>query len=122
MSDQNDLVEASFVHEFDMQVFRDGHWLYTIKGEGGAPIYVGVSQNVLSRIADHSILQRRFSWDEVTGVTIELIGDKVEAHARERDLIDRRRPKYNVIHNPDHAYHKKFKNRKRSLGSGLSAA
>lgn len=66
---------------------------------GDEVVYVGITSVGVNRIADHAKL--RSWWVEVTSATFEHVGSFYEADARETELIEELRPKYNVAKLPE---------------------
>ncbi len=71
--------------------------LYRIYGERSSLIYVGVTDNLPRRMADHCSKEW---WRDMRAMSVEEFPTRAAALAAEAELIRTARPTHNVIHNP----------------------
>lgn len=69
--------------------------VYVLRDKEHRPLYVGFSQNPITRIATH---RRRDWWPQVTQIDFTHFADKDDALEFERDVILRLDPEFNVMH------------------------
>ena len=72
--------------------------VYTLRDADGEPLYIGVSNNAVGRIAAH---QRQAWWLEVKTIELLHFEERRDALDHERDLISRLAPKHNRQHAPE---------------------
>jgi predicted GIY-YIG superfamily endonuclease len=72
------------------------HSVYIIMEKGSA-LYVGMTNNVRSRMYGHKATSR--FWSETCEYTIEVLPTRRAALNREKELIKQLRPPFNKIHN-----------------------
>lgn len=72
--------------------------VYTLRDADDQPLYVGVSNNAIGRVAAH---QRQAWWPEVVRIDLLHFEERRDALDHERDLIYRLAPKYNRTHAPE---------------------
>lgn len=76
-----------------------GTLVYVARAITGAVLYVGVTDNLFSRMAQHC--QQSRWWDTMDTLSWEEWPDRESALRQETRLIVRYKPPFNVIHNPD---------------------
>lgn len=68
--------------------------VYRLYDEHHALLYVGVTNNVDRRMAEHSV--DKVWWMEVADIEFDCYGDREEAELEERIVIWQERPRYNI--------------------------
>lgn len=71
--------------------------LYRIFDSDRRLLYIGIADNVLSRLGQHR--SSKEWWSEVSSVQFEEHPDRATAERAERDAIQRERPLHNIVHN-----------------------
>jgi len=103
----------SVIHEIDEEALRRryldriredelvplNHILYRLYDKDGELLYVGITSDVVSRMAGHRA--DKFWWEEVAEKRFEYMESRAELEAAERIAIIRERPLYNITYNPD---------------------
>lgn len=75
------------------------HVLYRLYNNIGELLYVGITSDVVTRMAGHRADKRW--WSEVADKKFEYFYTRAELEAVERLAIIREKPRYNIIHQPN---------------------
>lgn len=67
--------------------------LYRFFGEGGRLLYVGISENLPTRLSQHRA--DKPWWHEVRSISVEHFPTRLDAEVAEREAIEREEPTYN---------------------------
>mgnify|MGYP003404843917 CR=1 FL=1 len=71
--------------------------LYRLYSASGVLLYVGIADNIPSRLKQHS--KDKPWWPEVTSTAFQQFATRAEAEAAEKAAIQTERPVHNVVHN-----------------------
>lgn len=92
-------IDLEYANQWKAQHAVRGYWVYLALGTDGKVLYVGQSNSIFHRMADHSNTSKWFY--DTDRLVIEYEHTRERALAREKELIKMLRPPYNIIHNND---------------------
>ncbi|MGP9721613.1 GIY-YIG nuclease family protein [Corynebacterium sp. AOP40-4SA-5] len=92
-------IDLEYANQWKAQHAVRGYWVYLALGTDGKVLYVGQSNSIFHRMAEHSNTSKWFY--DTDRLVIEYEHTRERALAREKDLIKMLRPPYNIIHNND---------------------
>ena len=85
------------IEEVDRGARKGQHIVYLMFNSVDALLYVGITQNGMRRMVQH---EREKTWfDQIARIEIERYAELLHAARREKKLIEKFAPLYNVTHN-----------------------